>query len=86
MNQREQVAVNLKSYFHLVRRSRIMELYLHSPICLQGMVLNNIIKYENNFLQGIHPVVRLSHIYKNNFVGFEVVTPVVMESTIFRDS
>jgi hypothetical protein len=27
------------TYFHLVPRSRKMELYLHSPICLHGIAL-----------------------------------------------
>jgi hypothetical protein len=26
-----------------------VELYLHSPICLHGIVLNNIIKYKDHF-------------------------------------
>jgi hypothetical protein len=30
----------LFTHLHLVPRSRMMELYLHSPICLHGVVLN----------------------------------------------
>jgi hypothetical protein len=33
-------SVKLSTYLQLVPRSRIVELYLHSPICLHGMVLN----------------------------------------------
>jgi hypothetical protein len=29
----------LTTHFHLVPRSRMVELYLHSPICLHGIVL-----------------------------------------------
>jgi hypothetical protein len=34
------MGVKLTSHFHLVPRSRIVELYLHSPIRLYGVVLN----------------------------------------------
>jgi hypothetical protein len=30
----------LTTHFHLMPRSSMMGLYLHSPICLHGMVLN----------------------------------------------
>jgi hypothetical protein len=33
-------------FFHLVPRRRMGELYLHSPVCLRGLVLNYIIKYK----------------------------------------
>jgi hypothetical protein len=32
--------VTQKKTFYLVPRSRMVELYLHSPICLHGTVLN----------------------------------------------
>jgi hypothetical protein len=32
--------VELAAYFHLVPRSTMVELYLHSPICIHGIVLN----------------------------------------------
>jgi hypothetical protein len=32
--------VKLTVHFHLVPRSRIVELNLHSPICLHGVMLN----------------------------------------------
>jgi hypothetical protein len=32
--------VNLTTHLHLVPRPRKMELYLHSPICLHGILLN----------------------------------------------
>jgi hypothetical protein len=32
-----------------VPRSRVVGLYLHSPICLHGIVLHNIIKYRDTF-------------------------------------
>jgi hypothetical protein len=32
--------MKLTTHLHLVLRSRMMELYLHSPICVHGMVLN----------------------------------------------
>jgi hypothetical protein len=32
--------VKLITHLHLVWRSRMVELYLHSPICLPGLVLN----------------------------------------------
>jgi hypothetical protein len=34
---------------HLVPRLRMMELYLHSPISLRGIMINYIIEYRNNF-------------------------------------
>jgi hypothetical protein len=58
--------VKLTTDLHLVPRPRVVELYLHSPICLHGIVLN-LIKHKNNF----------------TFIGFEVLTAVVMKSTIF---
>jgi hypothetical protein len=33
-------AVTQKKTLHLLPRSRMVELYLHSPICLHGTVLN----------------------------------------------
>jgi hypothetical protein len=33
-------AMKLTTHLHLVLRLRILELYLHSPICLHGMVLD----------------------------------------------
>jgi hypothetical protein len=33
-------SVKLTTHLHLVPRLRIEELYLHSPICLHGIVLN----------------------------------------------
>jgi hypothetical protein len=32
--------MKLATYLHLVPKSRIVELYLHSPICLQAIMLN----------------------------------------------
>jgi hypothetical protein len=32
--------MKLTTHLHLVPRSRMVELYLHSPICLHGVVLN----------------------------------------------
>jgi hypothetical protein len=32
--------VKVTTHFHLVPRSRMVKLYLHSPICLLGIVLN----------------------------------------------
>jgi hypothetical protein len=32
--------VKLTTHLHLVPRSRMMEIYLHSPLCLHGVVLN----------------------------------------------
>jgi hypothetical protein len=32
--------VNLTTHLHLVPRSRMVELYLHSPVCLHGIVLD----------------------------------------------
>jgi hypothetical protein len=32
--------VKLTTHLHLVPRSRMVELYLHSPICLHSVVLN----------------------------------------------
>jgi hypothetical protein len=32
--------VKLTTHLHLVPRSRMVELYLHSPVCLYGIVLN----------------------------------------------
>jgi hypothetical protein len=32
--------VKVATHLHLVLRSRMVELYLHSPICLHGIVLN----------------------------------------------
>jgi hypothetical protein len=37
--------VKLTAHLHSVPRSRVMELYLHFPICLHGIVLNHIIKF-----------------------------------------
>jgi hypothetical protein len=45
VKQRE---VTLTTYFHLVPRLRVVELYLHSPIYLHGILL--IIKYRNNII------------------------------------
>jgi hypothetical protein len=41
--------VNLTTHSHLALSSRKMELYLHSHICLHGVVLNYIIKYKDKF-------------------------------------
>jgi hypothetical protein len=43
-------SVNLIAHLHLVPKSRMMELYLHSPICLHGVAL---IKYKDSFIYGI---------------------------------
>jgi hypothetical protein len=42
--------VKLTTSLHLVPRSRMVELYLHSPMCLHGVVLNYTIRYRNNFM------------------------------------
>jgi hypothetical protein len=42
-------AVNLITHLHLVSRLRMVELYLHYPIYLPGMVFNYIIRYQDNF-------------------------------------
>jgi hypothetical protein len=36
----KRLAMKLTTYIYLVPRSRMVELYLLSPICLHGMVLN----------------------------------------------
>jgi hypothetical protein len=36
------LGIKLTTYLHLVPRSRKVELYLHSPICLHGIVLNEL--------------------------------------------
>jgi hypothetical protein len=41
--------VKLITYLHLVSRSRMMELYLHSPISLHAVALNYKIKHRANF-------------------------------------
>jgi hypothetical protein len=41
--------VKLTTHLHLVPRSRMVELYLHSPICLHGIVRKYILKYRDNF-------------------------------------
>jgi hypothetical protein len=41
--------MKLTTHLHLVPRSRMVELYLHSKICLHGVVPNYIIKYRDNF-------------------------------------
>jgi hypothetical protein len=38
----KQLGVKLTTHFHLVPRSRMMELYLRSPIFLHGIVLNSL--------------------------------------------
>jgi hypothetical protein len=37
------------THLHPLSRSRTADLYLHSPIGLQGKVLNYIVKHRNNF-------------------------------------
>jgi hypothetical protein len=37
------------AYLHKVSRLRMVELYLHSHICLHGVVFNNIIKFRDSF-------------------------------------
>jgi hypothetical protein len=39
----------LITHLHTVPRLRTVELYLHSPIHLPGILLNYIIKYTDNF-------------------------------------
>jgi hypothetical protein len=41
--------MELTTHLHLVQRSRMEELYLHSRMYLHGIMLNNIIKYRDNF-------------------------------------
>jgi hypothetical protein len=36
--------MKLTTHFHLVLRSRMVEIHLHSPICLHDIVLNCLIK------------------------------------------
>jgi hypothetical protein len=37
--------MKLTTHLHPLPRSRMMELYLHSPLCLHGVVLNYVINY-----------------------------------------
>jgi hypothetical protein len=46
----------LINYFHLMPRSRIMGLYLHSSIYLQNIGLKYIFNYWNSFILGIRTV------------------------------
>jgi hypothetical protein len=46
-------AEKLTTHIHLVPRSRMVELYLNSPICLHGIVLNYIIKYRVKTVQNL---------------------------------
>jgi hypothetical protein len=41
--------MKLITHLHLLPRSRMVVLYFHSPLCLHSIVLNNIIKYRDNF-------------------------------------
>jgi hypothetical protein len=41
-------SVKLTTHLHLVPRSRMVELYVHSSIRLHGIVLQYIIKYRDN--------------------------------------
>jgi hypothetical protein len=41
--------VKLTIHLHLIPRSKIVELYLHSPKYLYGIVLNYVIKYSEIF-------------------------------------
>jgi hypothetical protein len=41
--------MKLTTNVYLMSRLRMMEPYLHSPICLHRLVLNYIIKYRDNF-------------------------------------
>jgi hypothetical protein len=34
----------------------MMELYLHSPICLRGLMLNYIVKFRDNFTSAVRGV------------------------------
>jgi hypothetical protein len=36
-------------HLHLVLRSRMVEPYLYSPVCLHGVVVNYTVKYTDNF-------------------------------------
>jgi hypothetical protein len=40
--------MKLIAHLHIVLRLRILELYLHSPVCFHGIVVNCIIKYRDN--------------------------------------
>jgi hypothetical protein len=40
--------VKLSTHLQLVPRSRMVELYLHSPIRFHGIVLNYIMEYRDN--------------------------------------
>jgi hypothetical protein len=42
--------VKLTIHLYLVRRLRMMELYLHSPIHLYAVVLNYVTKYKDKIL------------------------------------
>jgi hypothetical protein len=42
-------SVKLTTHLHLVPRSRMMELHLHSPTYPNGIELNYITKYRDNF-------------------------------------
>jgi hypothetical protein len=44
------LGVKLTTHLHLLPRSRMVELYLHSLICLNGIVLNSIIVIQVNIL------------------------------------
>jgi hypothetical protein len=51
--------VNLNSFLHLVPSSRMVELYLHFLIFLQGVILNYIIKYRDKFTFYLHMISRI---------------------------
>jgi hypothetical protein len=43
------MGVKLITHFNLVPTSRVVELYLHSPICLHSIVPNYLIKCRDKF-------------------------------------
>jgi hypothetical protein len=43
----------------------MVELYLHSPICLHGIMRNYIIKYRDNFYEAVYDLM-----HKANFLVF----------------
>jgi hypothetical protein len=42
-------SMKLTTHLHLALWSRRVDLYLHSPICIHGIVLNYVINYKDNF-------------------------------------
>jgi hypothetical protein len=41
--------MKLATHLHLVLWISMVELYLHSPMCIHGILLNYVIEYRDNF-------------------------------------